>query len=213
MYLKTERWIIKSSQHVSLSEKWWMNTASFSCGLQGAEISVTDEKPLESGVLRMWKINCKNVNSVKPFKTEGLRVMAQRKVVRTLTAHHSLTVVIVIMISSAGFHSASSTCTGGLTTPVQVNIGFFSSAYLNNFAFSSSGDGQHNDMMIFWFYFLIFLLGECILTMLNTSIIKVFMLLIRSPTLFLCTNSELMFFQAISGNRKAEIWSKLHCSL
>lgn len=65
MYLKEERWIIKSSQHVSLSKKWWMNTASFSCRLQEAEISVTDEKPLESGVLRMRKINYKNVNSIK----------------------------------------------------------------------------------------------------------------------------------------------------
>lgn len=53
-----------------------MNTAPFSCGLQGEEISVTDEKPLESGVLRMWKINYKNVNSIKPFKTEELRDMS-----------------------------------------------------------------------------------------------------------------------------------------
>lgn len=123
--------------------------------LQGAEISATDENPLESGVLRMWKINCKNVNSIKPFKTEELRVMSQRKVVRALTA---LAVVFVIVITNAGFCSASSICTGALTTvPLQCLL-FVSSAYLNNFAFSSSGHGQHNYMMVFWFSFLVFLL-------------------------------------------------------
>lgn len=91
-----------------------MNTASFSCRLQEAEISVTDEKPLKSGVLRMWKINYKNVNSIKPFKTEEQRDTSQRKVVRTLT---TLSVVFfVITTTSAGFHSASSVCTDGLMT-------------------------------------------------------------------------------------------------
>lgn len=51
----------------------------FFWGLRGAEISVTDEKPLQSGALRMWKINYKNVNLIKPFKTEELRVMSGRK--------------------------------------------------------------------------------------------------------------------------------------
>lgn len=99
-----------------------MNTASFSCRLQEAEISVTDEKPLKSGVLRMWKIN--NVNSIKPFKTEEQRDMSQRKVVRTLT---TLSVVFfVITTTSAGFHSASSICTGGLMTmPVRHEYCFF----------------------------------------------------------------------------------------
>lgn len=172
-----------------------MNTASFSCGLRGAEISVTDEKPLESGVLRMWKINCKNVNSVKPFKTEGLRVMAQRKVVRTLTAHHSLTVFFVIMISSAGFPSASSTCSGGLTTvPIQVNIVCFLciSQQLCFFLFWRWAAQWYDDILILlpdfstrWVY----------IESVNTSIIKVFMLLICRPTLFLCPNSGLMFFK------------------
>lgn len=145
MYLKAERWIIKSSQHVSLSKKWWMNTASFPCRLQEAEISVTDEKPLEPGVLRMWKINYKNVNSIKPFKTEEQRDMSQRKVVRTLT---TLSVVFfVITTTSAGFHSASSICTAGLMTmPVQHEYCFFPLHISTTLPFLEMGS-----TMIWWY--------------------------------------------------------------
>lgn len=70
-------------------------------------------------------------------------------------------------------------------------------------------------MMIFWFYFLVFLLEECILKVLNTSIIKELMMLMCGPALFLCTNSGAMLFMQYPscGNRKGEIWSELGCPL
>lgn len=96
----------------------------FFCGLQGAEISVTDENHLiwsEPSVWRMWKINYKNINSKKPFKIKELRVMSRRKVVRNLTA--LAVVFFVTVITCAGFHSGSSIWTGALTkVSVQVNI-------------------------------------------------------------------------------------------
>lgn len=159
----------------------------------------------------MWKINYKNLNLIQPFKTEKLRVMSWRTVVRNLTC--LAVVFFVIMMTSAGFHSASSLCSGSLTTvPVQVNIVSFLciSQQLCLFLFWRWAAQWYDDILL--------LLPVFSARRVHIESVKyqkyqgIYDADVWSHSLSVhqqWTNA----FHAISGYKKGEIWSKLDCPL
>lgn len=127
--------------------------------------------------------------------------MSQRKVVRTLT---SLAVVFfVIMITSAGFHSASSICSGGLmTVPVQMNIVCFLciSQQLCLFLFWRWA-AQYDDILILP---PVFSTRWVFIESVKYQHYQVFMMLMCGLTLFMCTNRGLMLFMQYQETEKVK---------